>query len=432
MSRRSDDGAAAPGRLLLVAPVVSLVCLYSVVWLVAIMVGGIIAGLEPIALTSGSMEPGAARGDVVLIDETDGRDLPPGTVITFRDPVNPGGQVTHRIDDVLPDGRYRTKGDANRGPDSTPVPPEDVVGVGRLLVPLVALPVVWATSGEYHLLALLLGVGVLAVAGARVPPDEPTARPEGVRRRPRREARLTVGRAAPRNAPYPVWSARSSVVSDRPRPRADERFPSPEVRSPVTPEVRPESTEVRRRRPPLAVRRVRSAGRQEIAVSVPTPDLSHGVWHAHRVPVRGSVGRLRAVLQVLVVVVVSVGVLVAPVQRAAAVMGSSATTAGSWTAATVAAPTGVAATASCSLLLLGPQVTVTWQAVSGADGYRVGRSTTSGGPYTTVGTVGGDVTSFTDTGVSGDQTYHYVVYTTAGEWVSHASTEASVTTPTCL
>src|SRR5207237_8367489 len=54
------------------------------------------------------------------------------------------------------------------------------------------------------------------------------------------------------------------------------------------------------------------------------------------------------------------------------------------------------------------QVTLSWTAVSGATGYNVKRSTTSGGPYTTVGP---NVTpaSFTDSGLTNGTTYYYVV-----------------------
>src|SRR5207245_1754329 len=54
------------------------------------------------------------------------------------------------------------------------------------------------------------------------------------------------------------------------------------------------------------------------------------------------------------------------------------------------------------------QVTLSWTAVSGATGYNVKRSTSSGGPYTTVGP---NVTpaSFTDSGLTNSTTYYYVV-----------------------
>jgi len=65
------------------------------------------------------------------------------------------------------------------------------------------------------------------------------------------------------------------------------------------------------------------------------------------------------------------------------------------------APTGLSATPAYA------QVSLTWSAVSGATGYRVKRSTTSGGPYSTVASPA--AASFTNTGLTNGTTYHYVV-----------------------
>lgn len=119
--------------------------LWLVLWLVLwAAVPALLIGWEPVLITSGSMGPNISAGDLVLISEPAGDELlAQGTVITFDDPVVPGGLITHRIDGVREDGMYRTRGDANEAPDPTPVAHEDVVGVGRLLVPLVGLPIHW-------------------------------------------------------------------------------------------------------------------------------------------------------------------------------------------------------------------------------------------------------------------------------------------------
>jgi fibronectin type 3 domain-containing protein len=66
-----------------------------------------------------------------------------------------------------------------------------------------------------------------------------------------------------------------------------------------------------------------------------------------------------------------------------------------------AAPIGLAATPANA------QVSLSWSATAGATGYRLKRSTTDGGPYTTITNLGG--TTFTDTGLINGTTYHYVV-----------------------
>src|SRR6266700_3497948 len=83
------------------------------------------------------------------------------------------------------------------------------------------------------------------------------------------------------------------------------------------------------------------------------------------------------------------------------------------------APTNVTATAGNA------QVALSWSASSGATSYNVKRSTTSGGPYTTISSP--TTTSYTDTGLTNGTTYYYVVsaVNTAGE--SSNSTQVSAT-----
>jgi hypothetical protein len=85
-----------------------------------------------------------------------------------------------------------------------------------------------------------------------------------------------------------------------------------------------------------------------------------------------------------------------------------------------AAPTGLAATAGNA------QVTLNWNASSGASSYNVKRSTTSGGPYTTIAT-GVTSTSFTNTGLTNGTTYFYVVSAVNSFGESGNSSQASAT-----
>jgi len=66
-----------------------------------------------------------------------------------------------------------------------------------------------------------------------------------------------------------------------------------------------------------------------------------------------------------------------------------------------ATPSGLTATAGSG------QVTLAWTASDGATGYSIGRATSSGGPFNTVGK--STSTSFTDTGVTNGTAYFYVV-----------------------
>lgn len=85
-----------------------------------------------------------------------------------------------------------------------------------------------------------------------------------------------------------------------------------------------------------------------------------------------------------------------------------------------AAPGSLSATAVSS-----SQINLTWSAVSGVSQYNVYRSTTSGGPYTQVGTSA--TTSFSNTGLAASTTYYYVVRSFSG-CESANSNQASATT----
>ncbi|HXT49803.1 MAG TPA: pre-peptidase C-terminal domain-containing protein, partial [Thermoanaerobaculia bacterium] len=89
-----------------------------------------------------------------------------------------------------------------------------------------------------------------------------------------------------------------------------------------------------------------------------------------------------------------------------------------------AAPTGVTATAASS-----SQINLSWTASAGATSYIILRSTTSGGPYTQVGTSA--TTSFSNTGLSCNTTYYYVVQASNGTCASGNSAQASATTSAC-
>jgi hypothetical protein len=100
-------------------------------------------------------------------------------------------------------------------------------------------------------------------------------------------------------------------------------------------------------------------------------------------------------------------------------------TGGGGTCTPPGAPTGLTATAASST-----QINLAWSAVSGATEYHVYRSTTSGGPYTQVGTT--TTTSFSNTGLSCNTAYFYVVRAAnSATCESGNSTQASATTSAC-
>jgi signal peptidase I len=134
---------------------------YSVmIWLLLMALLPMAWGWRPAVVSSGSMAPAIRPGDVLLSSPYDGGELAPGAVITYLDPVR-GDVVAHRVLSVTEDGRYITRGDANPGADSTPVDPERIRAVGKMLVPFVGLPAHWLRTGNWPGVALFVA-GVAA------------------------------------------------------------------------------------------------------------------------------------------------------------------------------------------------------------------------------------------------------------------------------
>jgi hypothetical protein len=89
-----------------------------------------------------------------------------------------------------------------------------------------------------------------------------------------------------------------------------------------------------------------------------------------------------------------------------------------------ASPSGLAATAVSS-----SQINLGWTDNSSNEAnFIVARSTTSGGPYTDVATLGANTTSYSNTGLAGSTTYYYVVRASNTGGSSANSAQASATT----
>ena len=122
-------------------------------------------GWTPTLVTSGSMEPLVAPGDVVMIRPVAVEELTPNTVVLYDRPDT--GRVLHRILEQLPDGTYRTGGDANASPDSVFVHVEDVQGAAVLAVPWIGRPSLWLHEGRTVTLAV---AGLALLVGLRLAP----------------------------------------------------------------------------------------------------------------------------------------------------------------------------------------------------------------------------------------------------------------------
>ncbi|WP_243076517.1 signal peptidase I [Microbacterium sp. SS28] len=143
----------------------------AVCWAVVCMILTLLAaaflprpfGFIGTTVVTGSMMPNIQPGDVALVQNLPEYGL--GQVILFPNPARPEQRIMHRIVEIRDDGMLVTKGDANEMRDSTPVDPETVIGVGRILVPVIGLPIVWAANGYFLLVLLTVALTALVVRG---------------------------------------------------------------------------------------------------------------------------------------------------------------------------------------------------------------------------------------------------------------------------
>lgn len=336
----------------------------------------ILLGWTPMAISSGSMSPGIRVGDIVVVDTYDGRPLDEGTVVTYR---QSGRLVTHRIAQVDQD-TYITKGDANQDVDSTPLTADAIVGTGRILVPYLARPYLWATTGQPAPAALWAITTLLAITIATTRPGikslpVPDAQPpERVRRRDRQLVR------------QPTPSA-LLLAAAGPTPAA-------------------------------------------------SPPLPGAVWHAHRSPSSHTRTRLRRphILPRLGMLII---LLLPPAGFGQAWASFAGTTPsqGSWAGDGLVAPTDLAATSGCSTILPGspPYIELTWTPSAKADGYHVYRATQPDGTWEHQAQLdGGSTDTWRDDNVGSAGTTHtYRLEATAGTWLSDPSQEVSETVPEC-
>ncbi|ROR90913.1 signal peptidase I [Nocardioides aurantiacus] len=168
--------AGEPGwsRLLLVAG--SRAALAVVLCLVVWSVLPAALGWSPRVIMSGSMEPRIHVGDVVVDRPIDPTTLTEGRIMTVTDPDHPEKTRTHRFQQRDEDGKLVTRGDANEAADSTPVDPDDVLGVAAIRVPHVGLPVTWLAQGQLApvgiAVTVLLLLGLAATTPLRLTADD--------------------------------------------------------------------------------------------------------------------------------------------------------------------------------------------------------------------------------------------------------------------
>jgi signal peptidase I len=187
-------------------------------------------GWSTFVVQSGSMTPAVRAGDALVAAPVEPGTIRRGQIALVDDPAVHGRVLSHRVDDIRPDGEIITKGDANAEPDSTPVPADRVLGLARMRVPFVGLPQHWLAERDDRSLLLWTALTAVAVTAAVTDPTRRPAKrhasrgPRTPRRRPPR--RLTFGLLAvaglvatagwaATGRPMPIGAADASFSSSR-------------------------------------------------------------------------------------------------------------------------------------------------------------------------------------------------------------------------
>lgn len=454
MTAQSATTAAPRGaadRLVLAGRFAALAYLNFLVWLsVWVLVPMVALGWTPMAVESGSMGPVIRAGDVVMIAPYRGETLRPGKIVTFDDPAEPGRILTHRITGQSDDGTYQTKGDANQDADSTPLPAENIHGVGRLIVPRVGLPVIWLQQQRYPLLAgwmlsVLLAIGMLAPAKPATPGAPAPVPARGRKSRPATAAvRTRPARRPRRMAPLPLPAPPAVALPMPPAPAVAAPtaapIPSAPAYAPLAPvTVPPVIYRVRMPRPPApidlptpprwTVSAVPPAPGTAPVAPIPPPPRPAAVRRgaalgARQVP--GWSGRLHAILLVLALTagLGLAGAVQAPPARAAFTSShwsTVANTGNSFSASQLTPVSNVTTSApalSCRIDLGWTHSTSAWR-----DGYRIYRAINADSNYSLLATIPASQGTYGDTTVTSSTiTYYYrVVSYKAVTWESTSS-----------
>jgi signal peptidase I len=148
---------AGMASMLLISMATSLALWIALPW--------VFLGWSPTLVTSGSMQPLVAPGDVVMIRPVEDHELAANTVVLYDRPDT--GRVLHRIVEELPDGSFITRGDANTSDDSGFLHADQVKGAAVLAVPWIGRPSLWLSQGR---VPLVVGTGVVLIAAITLAP----------------------------------------------------------------------------------------------------------------------------------------------------------------------------------------------------------------------------------------------------------------------
>ena len=125
---------------------ITLILVTALALLVAVVVLPGLAGLTPLIVVSGSMEPALHVGDIVVTRRVSPGSLKVDDVVTYRLGASLNTHRIIRIEETPQGRRFEVKGDANATPDGELVPPEQVIARVVYSVPKMGFVVAFANS----------------------------------------------------------------------------------------------------------------------------------------------------------------------------------------------------------------------------------------------------------------------------------------------
>lgn len=173
--------------------IVTTMLVVIMVLMAVLLVGVRVAGLQPLYVMSGSMEPAFHVGSLIFVQKIDPAKIEVGDPITYT--INENGDYsTHRVIEIESfetgtrqvldengqpvlgeDGNlvydeyqleetcyyYYTKGDANNAPDGTPVYYKNVVGVPKMTIPYLGYLAHWLQTPKGRIMGISIALVIV-------------------------------------------------------------------------------------------------------------------------------------------------------------------------------------------------------------------------------------------------------------------------------
>jgi diguanylate cyclase (GGDEF)-like protein len=161
----AQEAGASATRASRIAGGVRVLCwlyLSALVWLACWVTGVmLVIGWHPQVVTGASLEPSLVPGDVIMVQPTKPFTPERGEVLTYS--LHKGTVVVGRVLNVGPEQRFTVIGGTNGTSKPITVSISNIVGVGRLVVPMLGLPVVWAAKRSWLVIAVWSTLTLAAV-----------------------------------------------------------------------------------------------------------------------------------------------------------------------------------------------------------------------------------------------------------------------------